>query len=236
MGDATFTVKDVKLGRQMSTVHITLTQEGREEVVAYLTNSNMATESGITLQTGWSPNPPLPPPPDDFAKLATDGEDANWVLHRSLPYMKVRKAMNRVRIHIPRGGQAQPNVIDEWLRLESGERFTTEAVGFVCDMWPQVLEELLVRQLGKKKSDGSDPAWLWYPTVTLNLDFKKVLPPEGVDWLHVRIQAKQIKNGRYDYEIVIFDDTGDIVALSHHVVMVVDASRNTAPRKDGSKI
>lgn len=32
MGRALFTVKDTKLGRQTSIIHVTLTQDGREEV------------------------------------------------------------------------------------------------------------------------------------------------------------------------------------------------------------
>ncbi|KAI1430388.1 thioesterase-like superfamily-domain-containing protein [Xylaria sp. FL1777] len=243
-GPATFTVKETKLGRQTSTIHISLTQDGREEVVAYLTNANMATESGHTLQTGWSPNPPLPAPPTDFAKLAAQGEDANWVLLKGLPHPKLRKAVNRVQMYVPRNGQVQPNLVDEWMRLESGERFPMEGVGFVSDMWPQIIEGLVLRrqeaerkkQPGAKEGDGG-MVWLWYPTLTLNLDIKKALPPEGVEWLHVRVHTKHVKNGRYDYEVVVYDDAGDMVALSHHVAMVVDGSRNMAKRGAGeSKI
>jgi len=72
--------------------------------------------------------------------------------------------------------------------------------------------------------------------VLLNIDFKKELPEEGVEWLFVRVQAKQIKNGRMDLEIVILDEEGDIVALSHHVALVLNAERNIAARKSGSKI
>ncbi|KAI0457552.1 thioesterase-like superfamily-domain-containing protein [Xylaria acuta] len=235
-GLATFTVKDMKLGRQTSTVHVTLTQDGREEVVAYMTNANMAAETGFTLKTGWSASPPLPAPPTDFAKLAADGEDANWVVLKDLPYAERRKAVNRIRMHIPRNGQAQPNVIDEWVRLESGERLPMEGLGFVSDMWPQMIEGLVSRQQETdgenqiaKKSAGDLP-WLWYPTLVLNLDIKKALPPEGVEWLQVRVQSKHIKNGRYDYEVLIFDETGDLVAISHHVAMVLDGTRNTAAR------
>jgi acyl-CoA thioesterase FadM len=76
----------------------------------------------------------------------------------------------------------------------------------------------------------------WYPTVLLNMDFKKPLPEEGVEWLFVRSDAKQIKNGRMDIEIVILDEGGEIVALSHHIALAVDSSRNFADRKTGSKI
>lgn len=245
-GPATFTVKDMKLGRQTSTIHVSLAQDGREEVVAYVTNTNAATESGLTLPTGWTPDPPLPAPPASLARLAADGEDADWVALKDLPHPRLRKAVNRIRMHVPRAGQARPNVIDEWVRLESGERFPNEGIGFVSDMWPQMIEGLVRRQQGattgeRGKGDGKDEdaplPWLWYPTLVLNLDIKKVLPPEGVEWLHVRVVSKHIENGRYDYEVIIFDEGGDLVALSHHVAMVLDGSRNTAARAPGeSKI
>ncbi|KAI1162454.1 thioesterase-like superfamily-domain-containing protein [Nemania serpens] len=240
-GLATFTVKDMKLGRQTSTIHVSLAQDGREEVVAYVTNTNAATESGLTLSTGWTPDPPLPSPPADLARLAADGEDANWVAVKDLPHPKLRKAVNRIRMHVPRHGQAQPNVIDEWVRLESGERFPNEGVGFVSDMWPQMIEGLVRKQRresgdegeGTGEGDDASLSWLWYPTLVLNLDIKKALPPGGVEWLHVRVLSKHIQNGRYDYEVIIFDEGGDLVALSHHVAMVLDGSRNTAARAVG---
>ncbi|KAI1133568.1 thioesterase-like superfamily-domain-containing protein [Nemania abortiva] len=238
-GLANFTVKDVKLGRQTSTIHISLAQDGREEVVVYVTNANIAAESGLTLQTGWTPSPPLPTPPTDLAKLAADGEDANWVVLKDLPHPDLRKAVSRVLMHVRRGGQVAPNVVDEWVRLESGERFSMEGIGFVADVWPQMIDGLARQQrppqqkapeIAKKQTDDGEKIWLWYPTLVLNLDIKKMLPPEGVEWLHVRVYPKQIKNGRFDYEVVIFDQTGDIVALSHHVAMVLDGRRNTGVR------
>ncbi|KAI2626174.1 thioesterase-like superfamily-domain-containing protein [Xylaria nigripes] len=238
-GPATFTVKDIKLGRQTSTVHITLIQDGREKVVAYLTNGNMNTETGLTLRTDWSLTPPPPPQPADFAKLAADEEDANWVLYKNLPNAKVRKVTNRVYMYHPRVGQERPSIIDQWVRLKSGEKLTMESIGFVADVWPQILEGLVRRQQGADrerlavKNRKGDVSWLWYPTLTLNLDIKKALPAEGVEWLYVRVYSKMIKNGRFDYEVVIFDDTGDVVALSHHVAMILNGSRNLATRGTG---
>lgn len=84
-------------------------------------------------------------------------------------------------------------------------------------------------------------AKFWYPTVLLNMDMKKALPEEGVEFLFVRTQAKKIRNGRFDLEVTIWDETGDVVVLSHHVCLVLSASRNTATRKrdapaDASKL
>jgi acyl-CoA thioesterase FadM len=88
----------------------------------------------------------------------------------------------------------------------------------------------------KGSSEKKAPARFWYPTVLLNIDFKKSLPAEGVEWLFVRVNTKQIKNGRLDLDIVIMDEGGEIVALSNHVGLALDSSRNLAVRKTGSKI
>ncbi|CAJ2512653.1 Uu.00g007720.m01.CDS01 [Anthostomella pinea] len=229
-GPATIQVRDVKLGRMASTIHVTLTQDGREEVAAYITNSNLEKESGVSYATGWSLEPP--PPPVDLPRLSAEGSDANWVEFTDLPYPKLRKATNRVHMHLPRNGQVRPNLIDEWMRLESGQKFTNESIGFVADMWPQMIEGLE----GRQKVTGTQP-WMWFPTLLLNLDIKKALPPGGAEWLFVRVQSKQIRNGRYDYEVVVRDEAGELVALSHHIALVVDGRRNTAKRITGqSKI
>ncbi|OJD35016.1 thioesterase family protein [Diplodia corticola] len=219
-GPVTFRVRDAKLGRQTSTIHVSLEQDGREEVVGYITNSNLDAEQGVSFETGWSLQPA--PPPVDLARLATD-TDTSWVEVIDKPYSNFRKVWNRVRIYVPRKGQALHSLADEWLRLESGERFTNESIGLVSDLWPQIVETY--RQAEKKDAP------FWYPTLLLNLDMKKSLPAEGVEWLFVRVRAKKIKNGRQDLEVVIQDESGDIVALSHHVVFTLSAERNTAKRK-----
>ncbi|KAI8957294.1 thioesterase-like superfamily-domain-containing protein [Daldinia sp. FL1419] len=227
-GPATLMVRDIKLGRQTSTIHITLSQEGREEVVGYLTHSNIFTESGLSLETLWSLHPPPPPPPIDFAALLAGGEDVNWEVQTNVPFAKFRKVSNRIHTLLPRNGQVAPGLIDQWIRFKSGEKFTNESLGFVSDKFPSVVDGLWRRERG-----GDRPLAFWYPTVVLNLDVKKALPPEGVDWLFLRVQPKCIKNGRMDLEVVIIDETGEVVALSHHVVLVVGAERNTAVRRTG---
>ncbi|KAI1322040.1 thioesterase-like superfamily-domain-containing protein [Xylariaceae sp. FL0255] len=244
-GIAHFAVHDVKLGRGTSTIHVVLTQDGRDEVVAYMTNANMTIENGLTLLTGWSTEPLPPPRPVDFARLARDGVDEHWKLLTELPHPDKRKAVNKVRMYAPRDGHVLPNIVDEWICFASGERFRDSAVAFVSDMWPQLLEGLVKRQTEimdpkasaaeKSEKQNMDLSWYWYPTLTLSLDVKKPLPAEGVQWLHVRALSKQVRNGRFDYEIVIYDENEEIVALSHHIAMVLDGARNLAAKRKGKK-
>lgn len=111
-------------------------------------------------------------------------------------------------------------------------------------MWPQVVEAYR-----NDSSNGWDPTsavvaeqsakmirniWsrFWYPTLLLNLDIKKALHSEGVEWLFVRVRAKQIQNGRMDLEVVILDESAEIVALSQHVTLILSAERNMAERRE----
>jgi hypothetical protein len=238
IGPATFVVKDVKLGRQTSVVHVTLLQDNREEVVGYITNSNLSTEEGVSFATAWKLQPP--PCPADLSKFDRD-EDALWGERKRWPFSDFRKATLNVRSWFPRAGQPVAGVIDEWLSLKNGENWTNESLGSVVDTFPQVIETYILgddpysvdneKGTPSKDSKKSGSVGFWYPTVLLNLDVKKALPKGGVKYLHVRLQAKQIKNGRFDLEIVVLDEGGDLVALSHHVCFAVSAARNTAARR-----
>ncbi|MCJ1438944.1 hypothetical protein MMC27_008334 [Xylographa pallens] len=227
-GPATFTVKDVKLGRQISTIHVSLTQgSGREEVVGYVTHINMTTETGISLPTNWSL---LPAPYPAKIPLLRANHDERWRIYSETPFLSFRKASAKLDIFIPRTGQLDFSMVDQWIRFKNGEKFTMDSLGYVADAFPQIVESY------REHAPDSIP-WqhrkghLWYPTVLLNLEIKKVLPPAGVEWLFVRVRAKQIKNGRMDLEVVIMDEVGGLVALSQHVCLIVVADRNLAKRR-----
>ncbi|MCJ1286920.1 hypothetical protein MMC26_006266 [Xylographa opegraphella] len=227
-GTATFTVKDLKLGQQTSTIHVSLTQgSSREEVVGYVTHTNMATETGISLSTNWSL---LPAPYPAKIPLISTNRDEHWRSYSDMPFLSFRKASAKIDIFIPRTGQLDLSIVDEWIRFKSGEKFTMNSLGYVADAFPQIVESF------REHAPDSIP-WqyrnghLWYPTVLLNLEIKKILPLAGVEWLFVRVRAKQIKNGRMDLEVVIMDDVRDLVALSQHVCLIVRADRNLAKRR-----
>lgn len=247
-GQATFTVRDVKLGRQTSVVHVTLRQDGREEVVGYITQSDLAREAGFSADTAWRlTGPDAPPPPVDLEAMVREGGkgDVNWVELPEWPLSGFRKATKNVRTFHPRGGQRALNTYDLWMALrDPKEAWTNESVGFMADTFPQMLERLTLKNkdvyhpdVPQKEAERLMKAKppMWYPTLLLNLDFKKALPEGGEKLLFMRCQTKQIRNGRYDLEVVIMDSKGELVALSHHVVFAVSAARNTAKRSTAAQ-
>ena len=138
--------------------------------------------------------------------------------------------------------------------MSNGQRFTQETLGYVADSFPHLVEsddEVVAEELGREakrlglpnlSNRGTTPTnnlpktgWgrFWYPTIVLNLEIKKVLPREGVEWLFSRVRIRQIRNGRMDIEVIVLDEEGDLVALSNHVALVVGVERNVN-RGDGS--
>lgn len=240
-GPALFTVQDSKIGRQTSTIHITLSQGDRTEVVAYVTHSNMDKENGFSFDTKWALEPP--PPPANL-KLLASNSDPNWGTIEGVPFPDFRKACYRIQWVVPKNGQPTTGCADEWIRFTTlrpdgqRERFDDISLGYVSDMWPQLIENHLnpaaynpsapPEATEDYKKGGSK---FWFPTLLLNLDVKKALPADGVEWLFARVRAKQVKNGRYDIEVVILDEGGDIVALSHHVAFALSSERNLAARR-----
>ena len=243
-GPGQIVIKDVKTGRQASVVHVTLYQGNREEVVGYITQTNMPKEIGISFPTAFSLHPPVQP--FNFKK-AESNHDVHWSRIEKVPFQEFRPAVLKLEYFIPRAGFTHPSVVDQWCRFASGEKFTTKSLGFLADMFPLIIENYYDNapqaagygQNAVPKHKEFFIGKFWYPTILMNLDVKKALPEEGVEWLFVRAASKAIKNGRFDYDVTIMDTEGDLVALSSQAAYAVDVSRNVATRvtgKDSSKM
>ncbi|OAP62337.1 hypothetical protein AYL99_04540 [Fonsecaea erecta] len=262
VGPAIFTVKDVKLGARVSNLHIVLAQkqehndQWQDEAQGYITMSNIATEEGLSLDTQYQRWPPALPA--NLALLGERGQDENYTRRSRDPFPSFRRAAQNIQIFLvhpdrrpPPGEFGRPRaIVDQWVRfapktpsLNPDEnitgRWTNDALGFVVDMFPQIVEsyvnpfveEAAIGQHSeaelKNFLKSNEPrAKYWYPTLTLNLDVKKLLPEEGVEWLFVRVMAKAIRNGRFDLNIEVWDEGGELVASSTHASLVMDASRN----------
>ncbi|KAL7914222.1 thioesterase-like superfamily domain-containing protein [Trichoderma velutinum] len=252
-GPAVLVVEEVKPGRSISVLHITLyqgnlpsqapwistgsqpgTPKSERVVAAYLTNRSIAAENGIGLPTGWSLQPQLPPPAD-FDKMLAN-KDTEWGALDLLIQRRVT-AVQQLRFFYNRAAFAKSGTdssFDVWLCTANGEPIKATSLGFVVDCTAAFIPEL-----HRPRTKDDPPAAggeftrktaLWYPTLAMNLEVKKALPAEGERWLLVRTSAKQIYNGRFDVEVIVLDRAGDLVALSHHVAMVVNSEKNTAKR------
>ncbi|KKY29114.1 putativetrehalose-phosphate synthase (udp-forming) [Phaeomoniella chlamydospora] len=231
-----FEVKNVKLGKRQTILHLTLTQpttpDGRKSLVeGYASLGNLATEEGISLATSdsfWSPTPL----PVDLKKLEKDGRDACWNAYTP-PFLSFRRSSQHQQTYQPKneivGGTPEwKGIVDQWAKFtpysDTDNKFprskwTNETIPWVVDNLPPIVEHMLF------KEDAKYPKF-WYPTLTLAIDVKKSLPPEGVDWLFSRCIAKVIKNGRMDLKVVVLDEQREIVAIATHTALAVDVARN----------
>jgi Thioesterase-like superfamily len=264
---AVFSVREIKLGSRISNLHITLSQRNgqdgasRDNVTGYVIMSNMATERGLSLPSSFALHPR--PPPANLSSLLAHSHDDDWTLQPSLSFPKFRKAGQHIRVYLPRPDKyprTQKPYLDQWVRFHpEGRRgkWTNDALGFVVDMFPQIVEEYLhVGQQDQHEADAgsgsssssasasvsgglaeSTPrAKYWYPTLVLNLDVRRALPPapDGAEWLFVRVGAKLIRNGRMDLEVLVLDEREDVVATSTHAGLVMGSERNVAGRPPSS--
>ncbi|CRK16589.1 hypothetical protein BN1708_002848, partial [Verticillium longisporum] len=126
----------------------------------------------------------------------------------------------------PRRGQE-----DVWLRLASGERLTNAVLAYIVDSMPYLVEGWRPAADEPQTPYRTDDVW-WYPTLVLNLDIKRGLPAEGVEWLFMRTMAREIRNGRFDLEVTILDEQGNLVALASHVNMILSMARNMKKRTE----
>ncbi|KAK2603438.1 hypothetical protein QQS21_004389 [Conoideocrella luteorostrata] len=264
-GPAVITIEDMKLGKQVSTLHLTLWQgDGllqqapwvtsgvtRRIMLAYTTQINLRTFTGISLPTGYeSTVADTAPPQPNLNTLDKNGGDKTWEESKVPKSMiKIMSSLGNWRFFIPRKGPFQPGVMDLWLCLANGESITQATLPYVADSFPYNLHLFLVApelramleppapnksedskatsHRAKTQKMNEDRAGMWFPTLVMNLENKAALPEEGVKWLNMRITSKQINNGKFDLDVIIRDTDGELVALSHHVAMVLSMARNT---------
>lgn len=254
IGPALLVVEDSKLGARTSTIHITVSQPGESKsgeslsapktvkLAGYITVSDQKSDTGVSALVDWqiSPPPPFPGPPV-VSSAGILASDSPW---KRMPVVepKFRQAVTHIEIYMPDKKQLsnidtfkRQGTSDLWSRLTpcgptgGRGRWTTEAVAYLVDMYMISLDHFVPssEDSGTKNEKGPSPNIFWYPTVTLNIDFKKQLPTNGAEWLYSRASMKKVRNGRMDIEVVVLDESGDVVAIGSQIALIVSFSRNT---------
>lgn len=201
-------------------------------------NMNLNAESGISYPTHNTLYPE--PAPVNMAKLAHDA-DPNWVGY-AIPWhaRSFLKPITHFRFFSPIQAPPRKDVTDVWMRFNSPEaRFTNEMLGSVADHWHRMPENYrtdsvwnhtdLPANALRAAAEGTQikgySTTYAYPTLSMHLEIKKSLPPQGAQWLFLRAQSTEIKNGRFDAEITILDENLDLVALSTQVCFVINSKQ-----------
>lgn len=202
------------------------------KLIGNITVSNLEDEDGLSAKGDWdlgggvSYGPPLVKTPD----AASENNPWKRVL---IPHPEFRRAPAHVEVYNPQSASTGEvdNASHQWATLrwtENGDpvhgRWTNEASVFLLDVFPTRLA-LLEREVN---AGTAAPVPVWFPTLALSIDFKKVLPANGVNWLHSKVTTKSIRGGRMDVEVALLDDSGDIIALASHATLIMSSSRNRA--------
>ncbi|KAI0812892.1 thioesterase family protein [Xylaria sp. FL0064] len=229
----------------------------RRITLAYTTHADLRTFGGLSMPTGYeaSPAAAMPEPLPDFQALKTNATDNAWQESKLPPNSGSLHSLRNWRFYLPSAHPPTPGVLDMWICPASGERITQTTLPYIVDSFPfnmhaylaaPELRELFLTPPSRAKGSTSSAdrdedgqvsarASLWLPTVVLNLEVKKVLPEEGVEWLTVRVTSKQIKDGRFDLEVLVRDIEGEIVALSHQVALILSIERNMTKQDSSPK-
>lgn len=62
--------------------------------------------------------------------------------------------------------------------------------------------------------------------ITLDGEFKRRLPAEGLRWVYTRAGTKMTRGGRMDLDIVLYDKNMELVCVAQQLLVVVDSKRN----------
>ncbi|KAK6333952.1 hypothetical protein TWF696_002464 [Orbilia brochopaga] len=228
-GPVELNVTDTKIGRSYSVLHVELVQEGMKCVNAYVTMANIDHESGPTFASHWAKPEPDLVGKENLDKLLTPEGVPGWY-QRPRPYADFREVSKRTKF-FTKTADSTPGVVTSWVTFDNpDEMITNEAVALIADLFVGVVEQLDPDAWSEDSGKTSPTSKYWYPTLSLCLDIKKALPKEGVKWVYTKVQSQQIKNGRWDLQVVLLDQDGELLATGSQVALMVDAARNTKPR------
>lgn len=110
-----------------------------------------------------------------------------------------------------------PTTEAHWLGFKDGRPMDALAMGLICDLMTPLPLRVLPDERG------------WYPTLSLDLQFKKAPKPDGL-YTFLEVQSESIRNGRFDITTRCFDSNHELIAVSQHAALMVSAARNMSKR------
>ncbi|KAK4183164.1 thioesterase-like superfamily-domain-containing protein [Podospora australis] len=248
-------ISTLRAGATACTLQLHLFQHDELKVVGLATSTKFDIPLGPSAPTAWTLLPPPKPIPD-----FNNWPDDHWLPARIvgpiLPFTSRFVYLN------PRGGFTVPGICDGWYGFMNGERMDATYLALMTDVIPS-MSDTLTRNNGlydahaafRKMEDWAetkDPrtvavitnsvkeamkAETHNATVTLDIEYKRRLPPQGLEWVFTRTAVRMMEAGRMDVEMTMCDETMGLVAVAQQMILVLPAQRKFAPRpaSGGSK-
>ncbi|PTU23479.1 hypothetical protein P175DRAFT_0432778 [Aspergillus ochraceoroseus IBT 24754] len=184
--------------------------------VCIVTFADLTKESGLTQETKPSVATPIPNRETECVRIDGPVVDATPIarkLHLVAPFSPDGLWGHRL------GGHRR----ELWLSFRDGTKISSLLhLAFFADT---PLQPPATHQAGFYSQYALS-------TLCLSLEFKK-RPDPSTEWVLIRSNSTQVSEGRYDMNMEILDEAGDLLALSNHVVYVFNLRSRT---KKASKI
>lgn len=244
--ESTITVTTLKTGAAISTLQLQLSQNGQIRAIALATSTNFDKSLGPTVPTAWSLLPP-PKPAPDFDRVLAHQPDENWVPVRLVG--EIIPLTSRISVLDPRGGFPVDGICDAWNGFIEGERMNATYLALMTDIIPSMSDTLLrndglydAHKFYQKAEQWAEknpgvPAIInnsiaeamksttFNSTVTLDMDFKRRLPKEGLRFIFTRTATKMLQDGRMDIDVTICDEDMALLCSSRQLILVLEAQR-----------
>ncbi|KFX95793.1 hypothetical protein V490_03667 [Pseudogymnoascus sp. VKM F-3557] len=247
------TVIDIKIGKVTSTIQLQVKQKDKLKAIATATSTNFSQPLGPTAKSDWALHPPTKPVPD-FEKVIARKPEDNWI--PSILAGEIGPFTGQLIALQPRGGFPVAGVLDSWYTYP-GERIDSTYLTMMNDVMPSMSDTLLhnngpfnghvlfaASEAWAKENPGI-PAPLTNSfreaakatsidmTLTLDVQYKRRLPKEGLEWVFSRIVARMLDGGRMDLNVTLCDRNMDVLCLANHTVLVVGDQRKYNGGKKG---
>lgn len=190
----------------------------------------MAVE-GILVMGNLSPKPlhmisdwtrksgPFGPPPVDLALLASD-QDPAWCALAEIPFARNRVGMTHLQWHVPRV-QQEEFVFDVWMRAPPGQRITQAVLIYLSAVTKLPLDDVYYPKLWENPSRASQYEKRYDAVITrLSCDVKALLPEDGVEWVHSRMEVRSLRNRRLDMIMTVRNVAGQVLMISNFMMAV----------------
>ncbi len=196
-GPVTVDVDIVRQGRTLSTVTGSLVQSGKERLRLLGSFGDLTRNGGPSVVAGSPPD--LPPPEQCVSRNAS-----------SIHYKPSRIAENMEVLLNPatgwtKGAPSGVADISGWLRFTDGRQPDVLSLALFADAMPPAVFEVL-------------PNSQWVPTVELTVHFRAVPEP---GWLRGRFVTRFLVGGFFEEDGELWDSTGQLVAQSRQLAMVI---------------
>jgi len=248
----------IKVGAATSTIQLGLAQGGQTKVIALATSINFDRPLGpsVPVPAARALCPPARPKPD-FDRVLAHELDENWIPACSsgevIPFTRRILALD------PRGGFPHDGICDAWNGLLEDQRIDSTYLTMMTDMIPSMSDTLTrtggiydAHEFCRRAEEWAEknpgvPAVLnntiaealkspiFNSTVTLDIEFTRRIPQEGLRFVFTRTAANLLQGGRMSVDVTFCNEQMELLCTAHQLILVLESERKFRGGKAASE-